>query len=110
MGADRPASTSSRKARVCGSSVASKAYSRELPPGARREEIAIGGTAMPPRRRAACTLQHELAAHELAVVLADRAFGRCEAGVGTEGAPGPLPDIAEHSATRARYDCPGLVE
>ena len=51
---------------VCSSSVASKADSCELPAGARREEIAVGGAAVPARGRAAGAFQHELTAHELA--------------------------------------------
>src|SRR5690348_142786 len=109
IGAERPASTSSRKALVCGSSVASKANSRELPARRRREEIAVGGTAVPARRRAARAFQDELAAHELAVVLADSSCRRCEARVGAERALRPFPDVAEHSATRSRGDSAGFI-
>src|SRR5207253_8331003 len=110
MGADSPASTSSRNAIVCGSSVASKANPRELPPSARREEVAIRGPAMAARRRAARALQHELPAHELAVIFADRALGRSEAGVGREAGLRPLPHVAEHPAAKARSDRAGPVQ
>src|SRR5688500_18778209 len=53
---------------------------------------------MAARRRAAAAAQHELAAHELAIIFADRALLRPEAGIGKEGAHRPLPDVAEHLA------------
>src|SRR5689334_1160215 len=110
MGAERPASTSSRKATVCGSSVLSKANPRELPARGGREEVAIGSAAVSARCRAARALQHELAAHELAVVLADRTFGWREARVRSKGALRPFPDVAKHPAASARQNGPGLVE
>src|SRR4051812_18083533 len=110
MGADKPASTSSRKAFVWASSVASKANSRELPASAWREEVTVRGSAVPARRRAACPLQHELAAHELAIVLAHSPFGGRVARVGREGALGPLPHIAEHAAPGARHNRSRLIQ
>src|SRR4051812_2304706 len=102
--------TSSRNACVWGSSVFSKSNPRELPACAGREEVAIGGAAVPARRRAAGALQHELAGHELAVVLANGPLGGREAGVRSEGALSPFPDVAEHAAAGLRQDGRGLVE
>src|SRR6476469_9319830 len=110
VGAERPASTSSRKALVCGSSVASKEDSGELPARRRREEIAVGGPAVPARRGATRSLQNELPAHELAVVLAHRALGGGKARVGCEGALRPFPDIAEDAAAGAGDGGSSLVE
>src|SRR5690242_10957434 len=110
MDADRPASTSSRNAMVWGSSVLSNADPRELPARGGRKEVAIGCPAVASRRRAACALEHELAAHELPVVLANRTRGRREARVGSEGALCPFPDVPEHSAAWTRRDRSGLVE
>src|SRR5438270_3515213 len=102
--------TSSRNASVCGSSVFSKAHPRELPACGWREEVAVRSATVPARSRAACALEHELPAHELAVIFADSASGRSEAGVGGEGAPRPLPDVAEHSAAGARDGRAGAIE
>src|SRR3569833_2455217 len=103
MGAVRPASRSSRKASnwstgVCASSVLSKAHPRELPARRRREEVAVRGAAVPARRGAARTLEHQLARLELAVVLADCTFGGSKAGIGNEVALGPFPDVAEDAS------------
>src|SRR6185503_201675 len=110
MGAESPASTSSRNAFVWGSSVASKAKSRELPASAWREEVAVGGAAMTARCGAACAFQNILAAHELAVVLADGSFGLGKTGVGSEGALRPFPDVAEDSAAGTGNNSGGIVE
>src|SRR5579884_3894381 len=111
IGAESPASTSSRKAVVCGSSVLSKAHSRELPARGRREEVAVGSAAVPARSGAARALQHELPRHELAIIFADRAFGRSEAGVGRKGALRPFPDIAEQvAAAGARHYRFGFIQ
>src|SRR3546814_3251166 len=64
----------------------------------RIEEVAVAGPRMAPGRGARPTLQHELAAHELAIIFADRAFYRSEAGIGQIGGAGPFPDIAEQVA------------
>src|SRR5689334_21508366 len=110
IGADSPASTSSRNAFAWGSSVASKADSRELPTRVRRKKVAAGGAAMPSRSGAARAPQYVLPAHELAIIFADRALRRCEAGVGGEGALRPFPDVAKDSTARTRDDRSGLVE
>src|SRR5437868_2076776 len=110
IGAERPASTSSRNASVCGSSVFSKAHSRELPARRRREEVAVGSTAVPARGGTACALEHELPAHELAVIFADGARGGRKAGEGIERAPGPFPDVAEQAAARKRQDRARMIE
>src|SRR3546814_19635203 len=73
----------------------------ELPALMRIEEVAVAGPRMAPGRGARPTLQHELAAHELAIIFADRAFYRSEAGIGQIGGAGPFPDIAEHVAQAA---------
>src|SRR3546814_5904150 len=64
------------------------------------------------RCRARAALEHELPAHELAVIFADRAFGRAEAGIGAIGAAGPFPDVAEKAGrvAKARRERPGGVE
>src|SRR3546814_21146821 len=51
---------------------------------------------MAARSRDAAAAQHELAAHELAIIFADRAGRGAEAGIGTIGAAGPFPHAAEH--------------
>src|SRR4051812_16641746 len=48
------------------------------------------------RRQAGAAPQHHLVAHELAVVLPDGAFGNPVTRISAIGAPGPLPDVAEH--------------
>ena len=48
------------------------------------------------RRGAGAAPQHELVAHELAVIFADGAGGRLEAGIRQIGASRPLPHIAVH--------------
>src|SRR3546814_5325052 len=82
----------------------------------RIEEVAVAGPRMAPGRGARPTLQHELAAHELAIIFADRAFYRSEAGIGQIGGAGPFPDIAENVAQavsragRAPPDRAGVIE
>src|SRR3989304_657176 len=60
------------------------------------EEIAIGPPHMALWRHAGAAPEHELIAHELAVVLANGARRGLEARVGEIGASRPFPDIAEH--------------
>src|SRR5688500_9663000 len=111
IGSARPASTSARKAgSACASAVASKPHPRELPARRRREEVAVGGAAVAARGGAAGALQHHLTAHELAIILADRALGGLEAGIGEEGAHRPLPDVAEQAAAGFRHDRPSRIE
>src|SRR3546814_10052175 len=55
---------------------------------------------MPARGGAAAAAQDELAAHELAIIFADRAGRSAEAGIGAIGAAGPFPDAAEHLLQR----------
>src|SRR3954447_13526020 len=105
-----PASTSLRNASVCGSGVASKAKPGELPARVRREEVAVRLPAVAPRSRAARALEHQLPAHELAVIFADCAIRRGEAGVGSESALSPFPDVTEHPVTRPRGNRTGRVQ
>ena len=68
---------------------------------------------MPARGRARSAAEHALPAHELAIILADRAFGRLEAGIGAVRTAGPFPHIAEEGRAvgrRARLDRPSAVE
>ena len=68
---------------------------------------------MAARRGAAAAAQHELPAHELAIIFADRALGGPEAGIGAIGAAGPFPDIAEKGGAGGggtRLDRAGGVE
>src|SRR5512146_1838976 len=95
IGAERPARTSSRNAFVWGSSVASKTQPSELPTSVGWKEVAIGGAAVPARSGAARAFQYELAAHEFAIIFADGALGRREAGVGRKGALRPFPHVAK---------------
>src|SRR5690242_11272845 len=110
MGADRPARTSSRKAGSAASIVSGKPQPRKLPARRRRKEIAIGCPAVTTRRGAAGALQHELPAHELAVVLADRALGGLEAGEAEIGARRPFPHVAKNAAARSRHDRVRVVQ
>ena len=61
----------------------------------RIEEIAIADARVALRRRQRGAAQHHLADHELAVVFAERAFGRAVARIGQIGAARPLPGDAE---------------
>ena len=65
---------------------------------------------MAARRGAARALEHQLPAHELAIILADRAVGRSEAGVRGKGARGPFPDVAEQAVAGSRRYSARLVE
>src|SRR3546814_13997183 len=73
-----------------------EANAGELPALVGVEEIAVGGAAMAARGRAAAAAQHELAAHKLAIIFADRARRGAETGIGAVGAAGPFPHAAEH--------------
>src|SRR5581483_7762894 len=77
------------------SGVVGQPQSRELPAVVWIEEVAIGDTAVACRRCKRGAAQHQLIDHELAVVLAERAFDGAVAGIGGIGAAGPLPDDAE---------------
>src|SRR6185503_14473825 len=76
--------------------VANEPDAAELPARLRTEEVAIGLSEVRTRSRAGSAAQHELVAHELAVVLAERAGGTRVAGIGRVRARRPLPDFAEH--------------
>src|SRR5476651_1139068 len=67
---------------------------RELPARRWIEEIAIARARMPNGRRKRRAAQHHLIDHELAVVLAERAFRRAIARIGRRGAARPLPHRA----------------
>src|SRR3954466_2192600 len=102
-GAARPVRTSRRKSgsaiRGRGASiseVAGEPQPAKLPALVRVEEIAVARPHMAARGRAAAAAQHLLIDHELAVILADNAFLRREAGIRLVGASGPFPDVAEH--------------
>src|SRR5207248_2507772 len=66
-----------------------------LPARRRREEVAIAEARVAARRKRRGAAQHQLVAHELAVVLAERARRRTIAGIGRIGAARPLPALAE---------------
>src|SRR3546814_20347327 len=68
----------------------------ELPALVGVEEIAVGGTQMPARGGAAAAAQDELAAHELAIIFAERARRGAEAGIGALGDAGTFPPAADH--------------
>ena len=61
----------------------------------RIKEIAVAHALVPLRRRQRRAAQHHLADHELAVVFAERPFGRAVAWIGQIGAARPLPSDAE---------------
>src|SRR3546814_15862165 len=71
---------------------------------------------MAARGRAAAAAQHELAAHKLAIIFADRARRGAETGIGAVGAAGPFPHAAEHllqvrvAVLRRRLDRAGRIE
>src|SRR4051794_33325503 len=67
----------------------------ELPASFRREKVAIGRSDVRRGGGARSAAQHELPAHELAVVFAQRARKRMEAGVSEVGARRPLPAVAK---------------
>src|SRR5690348_3189272 len=68
----------------------------ELPARLRGEEVAVAGAHVALRRGAGTAAQHPLAAHELAVVLAQRAWQRTEAWIRYVGRGGPFPRVAVH--------------
>src|SRR5207249_2533239 len=88
----------------------------ELPAAVGMEEVAIGGTDVSDGGGAGAAAQHELVAHELAVVLAQRPRQRLEAGIRGVSAARPLPDVAVElqerlvSAGGARVAAPALDE
>src|SRR5580698_2913811 len=71
-----------------------QADSGELPAGFGREKIAVAGADVSGGSDAGAAAQDHLAAHEFAVVFAERAAQGLEAGIGEIGAGGPLPAIA----------------
>src|SRR3546814_3937421 len=72
------------------SKILREANAGELPALVGVEEIAVGGAPMAARGRAAAAAQHELAAHKLAIIFADRARRGAETGIGAVGAAGPF--------------------
>src|SRR5680860_1116646 len=68
----------------------------ELPALMRIEEVAVSSPDMAFRCGARAALEHELVAHELAVILTDGAGGGLEAGIREVGACRPLPHVTEH--------------
>src|SRR3546814_618306 len=97
------------------SKILREANAGELPALVGVEEIAVGGAAMAARGRAAAAAQHELAAHKLAIIFADRARRGAETGIGAVGAAGPFPHAAEHllqvrvAVLRRRLDRAGRI-
>src|SRR5258705_422641 len=75
--------------------IARETQARELPARIGRKEVSIACADVAGRCRARSAAQHVLAAHELAVVLTDRAGGTAEAGVRSVVAARPFPDLAE---------------
>src|SRR3546814_3645967 len=73
----------------------SQAQAGELPARRRWKEVAVAGANVAGGRRAAAAAQHVLPAHELAVVLAQRAGQRAEAWIRGVGRRRPLPHVAE---------------
>src|SRR5215472_4770958 len=70
-------------------------YAHELPAGLGREEVAVGGANVAAGGGTRASAEHELVAHELAVVFADDPGGRSESGICDVGTRCPLPDVAE---------------
>src|SRR5215471_19734739 len=70
-------------------------YAHELPAGRGREEVAVARANVASGGGARASAEHQLVAHELAVVLADRTRGGNESGIGDVGTRCPLPDVAE---------------
>src|SRR5690348_7926912 len=88
--------------RSCG--ILGETHAGELPARRGREEVAVARAQVRLRTRAAAAAQHALAAHELAVVFAERAGPRPIAGIRQVRAARPFPDIAEqlaHAGARA---------
>src|SRR5690606_11938655 len=75
-------------------SVFRQAKAEKLPAVARIEEAAIGRTDVLGPCRARAAANDHLVAHELAVVLAERAGERLEAGIGGVRRRGPFPHVA----------------
>ena len=90
----------------CSLRIPGQPESRELPGGFRRKEITIGGAYVRPRRDTRAAAQHELVAHELAVVLAERSSGRSIAGIGGILAARPFPYVPVELPQRCG-SCPG---
>ena len=93
----RPCSGAGREAR-CGFNVSvgqcdvlGQPDAAELPARVGIEEVAVGGADVGARRGAGAAAQHDLVAHELAVVLAERAGRRREARVGRRRRWGSTP-------------------
>src|SRR5439155_11246507 len=80
----------------CGAAVPGQANAAELPARRRWEEVAIALAQVRARRRARAAAQDELVAHELAIVLAERAGERLISRVRRVRALRPLPTFAEH--------------
>src|SRR3546814_570928 len=82
------------------SKILREANAGELPALVGVEEIAVGGAAMAARGRAAAAAQHELAAHQLAIIFAARAQRGAENGIGAVGTDGNVrtwPKLAHNS-------------
>src|SRR5690606_21053853 len=79
----------------CHSELPGQAQPGELPAHGRLEKVAISGADMALRGGTTAAAQDHLPGHELAVVLAQAAFERAEAGVGAVGAGCPFPNITE---------------
>src|SRR5713226_3700158 len=69
------------------------------------KEVPIGNTAMPVRSCKRGAAQHQLVDHELAVILAERAFDGPVTGIGGVGAAGPLPQDSEGVVEVAGSSC-----
>src|SRR5215469_18426347 len=87
-------------------------YAHELPAGRGREEVAVGRAYVASGGGTRASAEHQLVAHELAVVLADRTRGGSESGIGDVGTRCPLPDVAEPlrvlARSRLRLEGPAL--
>ena len=77
----------------------------ELPALIGVKEIAIGQPDVASGRRTRSAAQHELVAHELAIVLAQRAGLEPVARIGPIRALRPLPDITEHLTQFVSFCC-----
>src|SRR5258708_15573497 len=76
--------------------VISQPYAGELPPGFRREKVAIRCANVRLRSNARTSAQHHLVAHKFSVVLAQRSSHRLVSRIRKIGAGRPLPNVAEH--------------
>src|SRR5262249_11543970 len=72
-----------------------QSYAGELPAGIRGEEVTVAAAEVRVRRRTRPAAQDHLVAHELPVVLAQRARRRLIPGVADVGAGGPFPHVTE---------------